>query len=72
MKKNTKSARKILTESLPAPTAGTEWKFRMVIRHGDVIGVKSLEQEVRNIVSENLELKKQIRQGITLLRYQRV
>ena len=44
----------------------------MVIQYGDVIGVQSLEQEVRNIVSENLELKKQIRQGITLLRYQRV
>ena len=45
VKKTTKSARKILTESLPAPTAGTEWEFRMVIQYGDVIGVQSNAME---------------------------
>ena len=36
---------KKLDELVPAPTAGTEWKFRMVIRYGDVIGVQSLKQK---------------------------
>jgi hypothetical protein len=57
VKKNTKSARKILTESLPAPTAGTEWKFRMVIRYGDVIGVQSnaMEKEENRMVKQKGE-----------------
>ena len=47
MKKTTKSARKILKESLPAPTAGTDRRVPNGIRYGDVIGVQSLEQEGR-------------------------
>ena len=47
VKKTTKSERKILTESLPAPTAGTKWEFRMVIRYGDVIGMAEFGQEGR-------------------------
>ena len=41
VKKTTrKVGEKVNTESFPAPTAGTEWEFRMVIRYGDVIGMQ--------------------------------
>ena len=40
---------------LPAPTAGTEWEFRMVIQYGDVIEMHSSEQDGRtDIVSERI------------------
>ena len=52
-----KSARKFLTGLVPAPTAGTEWKFRMVIRYGDVIGVQSnaMEKEENRMVKQKGE-----------------
>ena len=49
--------KEILTESLPAPTAGTEWEFRMVIQYGDVIGVQSnaMEKEENRMVKQKGE-----------------
>ena len=42
---------------LPAPTAGTEWEFRMVIQYGDVIGVQSnaMEKEENRMVKQKGE-----------------
>ena len=42
------SEARMTTHALPAPTADTEWGFRMVIRYGDAIGVQSNAVEKKN------------------------
>jgi len=51
------SRKGIYHKLLPAPTAGTEWEFRMVIQYGDVIGVQSnaMEKEENRMVKQKGE-----------------
>ena len=55
MKKRTRKVGEKKSLPLPAPTADTEWEFRMVIRYVDVIRVQSLEQDGKtDIVNERI------------------